>query len=234
MVKEVLEELQESLKTYFPWFDFISTTHLINTELSCTPLPPPILAYIDLKCKWAVLACHETGSLVVQHDFENREESAKDGIVDKLLGQVLEHGSEKHPQMALQHLPTGLLEFAMNEQGNKSLVKALKEGVKEMLNHVVQRMYEPAKGAHHAIIMDLTLSLMGNQLIASVLPTDDKDQRAALYNCIRRPIVTLLGCKTSSKWYLVLVHPSDPISLVPTYCGCILFSGDRMRTYYGY
>jgi hypothetical protein len=34
MVKEVLEELQESLKTYFPWFDFISTTHLIVSVLA--------------------------------------------------------------------------------------------------------------------------------------------------------------------------------------------------------
>ncbi|KAJ7753883.1 hypothetical protein B0H14DRAFT_3512680 [Mycena olivaceomarginata] len=108
--------------------------------------------------------------------------------------------------MALQHLPTGLLEFATNEQGNKSVVKALKEGRKEMLGRVVQRMYKPAKGAHRAIIVDLALSLMGSQLIASVLPTDDKDQRTALYDCICRPIVTLLGCKTSSKWYLVL-HP---------------------------
>jgi pumilio RNA-binding family len=58
-----------------------------------------------LKGKWASLACHETGSLVVQvrsfefhtrfmidilglqHAFENLEESAKDGIVDELLNQ---------------------------------------------------------------------------------------------------------------------------------------------------
>lgn len=56
-----------------------------------------------LQGKWASLACHETGSLVVQvsiqplgagvyiyihlakHAFENLEESAKDGIVDELL-----------------------------------------------------------------------------------------------------------------------------------------------------
>jgi hypothetical protein len=48
--------------------------------------------------------------------------------------------------MALQHLPTDLLEFATNEQWNKSVVKVLKEGGKEMLDRVVQRMYEPAKG----------------------------------------------------------------------------------------
>jgi hypothetical protein len=58
----------------------------------------------SLKGKWASLACHETGSLVVQvgscmlmfsltflmlaqHAFENLEESAKDGIVEELLNQ---------------------------------------------------------------------------------------------------------------------------------------------------
>ncbi|KAJ7939375.1 hypothetical protein B0H13DRAFT_2300646 [Mycena leptocephala] len=78
-------------------------------------------------------------------------------------------------------------------------------------------------------IVDLatTASLV---LIASILPTvrllsldlhnlhltnvqADKDQRAALYDCIRGHIVTLRGCKTSSK----------VISLF-----------DRMRAYYGY
>jgi ABC-type proline/glycine betaine transport system ATPase subunit len=48
--------------------------------------------------------------------------------------------------MALEHLLTGLLEFATNEQGSKSVITALKEGGKETLDRVVQRMCEPAKG----------------------------------------------------------------------------------------
>ncbi|KAJ7208980.1 armadillo-type protein [Mycena pura] len=204
-------------------------------ELSWTPPAPPIFAYVNksLKGKWAALACHETGSLVVQHAFENLEEIAKDGIVDELLGQgaavfaevaksqwgsyciqhILEHGSEKHRQMALDHLLDGLLEFATNEQGSKSVVKALKEGGKETLDRVVQRMCEPAKGARRATVVDLALSLTGSQLIASVLPNADKDQRAMLYDCIRGHIVTLRGCKTGSK---------------------VIWLFDRMRAYYGY
>ncbi|KAJ7820133.1 hypothetical protein B0H13DRAFT_2682373 [Mycena leptocephala] len=41
----------------------------------------------SLEGKWAALACHETRLVVVQNAFETLEESAKDGIVDKLLGQ---------------------------------------------------------------------------------------------------------------------------------------------------
>ena len=89
--------------------------------------------------------------------------------------------------MALDHLVTGLLEFATNEQGSKSVTKALKEGGKETLDRFVKRMAESTKGygalfsttcarsyinssGRRAIIVDLALSVTGSQLIASVLP----------------------------------------------------------------
>ncbi|KAJ7809880.1 hypothetical protein B0H13DRAFT_2384953 [Mycena leptocephala] len=117
----------------------------------------------------------------LQHAFENLEESAKDGIVDELLGQVgtvfgevaksyPPTRSEKHRQMVLEHLLPGLLEFATNEQDRQNALTTLKEGRKEMIDRVVQRMCEPVKGARRAMI-----------LIASVL-TADKNQRAALYD----------------------------------------------------
>ncbi|OSD00873.1 ARM repeat-containing protein [Trametes coccinea BRFM310] len=204
-------------------------------ELTWTPPAPPIFAYVNksLKGQWASLACHETGSLVVQHAFENLEESAKDGIIDELLNQgtgvfgevaknqwgsycvqhILEHGSQRHRDMALDHLLAGLLEYATNEQGIKSISKALKEGGKDTLDKIIKRMCEPAKSARRAMIVDLALSVTGSQLIASVLPNADKDQRALLYESIRGHIVTLRGCKTGSK---------------------VIWLFDRMRAYYGY
>ncbi|KAH8094749.1 ARM repeat-containing protein [Cristinia sonorae] len=204
-------------------------------ELTWTPPAPPIFAYVNrsLQGKWASLACHETGSLVVQHAFENLEESAKDGIVDELLNHgpavfgevaknqwgsyciqhILEHGSNKHRSMALDHLVSGLLEYATSEQGAKSVTKALKEGGKDTLVRIIKRMCEPAKGARRAMIVDLALSATGSQLIAAVLPNADKDQRALLYDSIRGHIVTLRGCKTGSK---------------------VIWLFDRMRAYYGY
>ncbi|KAF5376188.1 hypothetical protein D9757_009300 [Collybiopsis confluens] len=205
-------------------------------ELSWTPPAPPIFAYVNksLKGKWAALACHETGSLVVQHAFENLEDDAKDGIVDELLNHgtpvfsevaknqwgsycvqhILEHGSEKHRQLTLDHLINGLLEYATNEQGYKSITKALKEGGNDTLDRVVKRMCEPAKtSSRRAMVVDLALSVTGSQLIASVLPSADREQRALLYDCIRGHIVTLRGCKTGSK---------------------VIWLFDRMRAYYGY
>ncbi|KAG6830637.1 hypothetical protein H0H87_007472 [Tephrocybe sp. NHM501043] len=137
-------------------------------ELSWTPPAPPIFAYVNksLKGKWASLACHETGSLVVQHAFENLEAEAKDGIVDELINSgpqvfaevaknqwgsycvqhILEHGSDEHRAQTLQHLLDGLLDFATSEQGAKSVTKALKEGGKQTLDRIVERMCEAASG----------------------------------------------------------------------------------------
>ncbi|KAJ3739338.1 armadillo-type protein [Lentinula detonsa] len=196
-------------------------------ELTWTPPAPPIFTYVNksLKGKWAALACHETGSLVVQHAFENLEDSAKDDIIDELLNQgasvfgevaknqwgsycvqhILEHGSDQHRQLTLDHLIAGLLEYSTNEQGYKSITKALKEGGNETLDRVVKRMCEPAKSSsRRAMVVDLALSVTGSQLIASVLPSADREQRALLYDCIRGHIVTLRGCKTGSKviWLL--------------------------------
>ncbi|KAJ3552594.1 hypothetical protein NM688_g4071 [Phlebia brevispora] len=216
-------------------------------ELSWTPPAPPIFAYVNksLKGKWASLACHETGSLVVQHAFENLEESAKDGIVDELLNQgsavfgevaksqwgsyciqhILEHGSSKYRGITLDHLVSGLLEYATNEHGSKSVTKALKEGGKETLDRVITRMCEPAK--------DLALSATGSQLIASVLPHADKDQRALLYDSIRGHIVTLRGCKTGSK----VIWLFDRMVRIPSFEARSLSSEDTIspqRAYYGY
>jgi len=47
--------------------------------------------------------------------------------------------------MTIQHLLSGLLEYATNEQGSKSISKALKEGGKDTLNRIIARMCEPAK-----------------------------------------------------------------------------------------
>lgn len=58
---------------------------------------------------------------------------------------MLEHGTAQHRELALGHLLAGLLEYATNEQGSKSVSKALKEGGKDTVNKIVKRMCEPAK-----------------------------------------------------------------------------------------
>lgn len=49
--------------------------------------------------------------------------------------------------MCLDHLITDLLDYATNEQGFKSVIKAFKETGPETLARIVKRMCEPAKGS---------------------------------------------------------------------------------------
>lgn len=71
--------------------------------------------------------------------------------------------------MALAHLLTGLLEFSTNEQGFKSVTKALKEGGKEALDKFVTRMRESPPGCVRrayvpSILFNLPLGVAGQSL----------------------------------------------------------------------
>ncbi|KAJ7791846.1 hypothetical protein B0H14DRAFT_3500023 [Mycena olivaceomarginata] len=136
------------------------------TELSWTPLAPPIFTsyvaaplLIDAdsdpsslsvnkspKGKYAALACHETGLLVVQR--------AKDGIVDELLGQGA----------------AVLTEVAKSQRGSYYIQHILEHRSEKHR----QRMCDPANGVRRAMIVDLAPPLAGSQLIASVLAMDKR------------------------------------------------------------
>ncbi|KAJ7738700.1 hypothetical protein B0H14DRAFT_3515971 [Mycena olivaceomarginata] len=214
-------------------------TSLVDTELSWTPPAPPSFTYVNksLKGKYAVLACHETGLLIVQR--------AKNGIVDELLG---------HGAAALSGAPTAfstvcpsvsakipiLIIFIFIDSPRTQVgeappsdfehsLTAAREGGKEMLDCVLQRMCEPANGVRRAMIVDLAFSLTGSQLIASILAMADKDQCASLYDCIRGHVARL---QDRLDGYLAFVRPSNPISPLPALMCALLH--DRMCAYYRY
>ncbi|KAF8527378.1 armadillo-type protein, partial [Hysterangium stoloniferum] len=202
-------------------------------ELTWTSPAPPIFAYVNksLAGKWASLACHETGSLVVQTAFEQCEEADKELIIGELLDEeaftdvvtnawgnfcilhLLEHGSPHHRALAIDNLVNGLSQYASHEQSIKSVLKALKEGGPEVLDKVVTRLCEPPKGGRRASLVDISLSPIGSQLVGTILPNVNKDQRSALYEAIRGHVVTLRGSRVGSK---------------------VIWLFDRMRAYYGY
>lgn len=90
------------------------------------------------------VAKNQWGSYCIQHSAL----SFVTGLhcTKQIFHAVLEHGSSKHRELALSHLLFGLLEYAINEQGFKSVTKALKEGGKDSLDRFVKRMCEPPQG----------------------------------------------------------------------------------------
>ncbi|KZT62612.1 ARM repeat-containing protein [Calocera cornea HHB12733] len=189
-------------------------------ELQWDGNPPPIFEYVNhaLCGKWAQLACHETGSLVAQacHVFENLSEDLKRPCVDEVLDNltmcaknqwgswvvqhIVEHGSPEAKARSVSILTREILALATDQQGVKSLDKALKQGDPMVLDGFVRKMAEPRLSGKRAIIVDMALTLPGSQFITQILNLVSK----LLYPALRSHVVTLKGSRTGAKviWML--------------------------------
>ncbi|CAE6534312.1 unnamed protein product [Rhizoctonia solani] len=186
-------------------------------ELSWSDPAPPIFDYVNkaMQGRWADLARHETGSLIVQHAFENLDESDKADCVREVLDSIdllaidqwgswvvqhlLENGTESDRMQAVdalvQHIPT----LAVDPQGIKVIEKAIKSGGPPAVESVAKRLSEPAKSGRRPMIVDLALGTMGSQLISMLLPMLNKALWSILYDSVRGHIVTLKGSKSGSR-----------------------------------
>ncbi|KAG8933441.1 hypothetical protein FRC02_011819 [Tulasnella sp. 418] len=186
-------------------------------ELTWSPPAPPIFTYVNkaLKGRWVELATHETGSLVVQHLFENCvEEDTVDCLEEIFAGfdtvvrdqwgsfviqHLIENGQPEHRTRVLQLLGNNLYQYASDPQAMKSIEKALKVCKEEAMETIVGRLCGLGQSGRRAMIVDLALNANGSQLIAQILPLANEDQRKNLSNAIKRHIVTLKGNKAGSK-----------------------------------
>ncbi|CCO34070.1 Meiotic coiled-coil protein 2 [Rhizoctonia solani AG-1 IB] len=186
-------------------------------ELSWSDSAPPIFDYVNkaMQGRWADLARHETGSLIVQHAFENLDDSDKadcvrevlDGIDVLALDQwgswvvqhLLENGTENDRAQAVsalvQHIPT----LVVDPQGIKVIEKAIKSGGPSAVEIVARRLSEPAKSGRRPMIVDLALGAMGSQLISMILPMLNKAMWTVLHDSVKGHIVTLKGSKSGSR-----------------------------------
>ncbi|KAJ1302852.1 hypothetical protein OPQ81_003154 [Rhizoctonia solani] len=186
-------------------------------ELSWSHPAPPIFDYVNkaMQGRWADLARHETGSLIVQHAFENLEDSDKADCVREVLDSIgllaidqwgswvvqhlLENGTENDRTQAVnalvQHIPT----LALDPQGIKVIEKAIKSGGPSAVENVARRLSQPAKSGRRPMIVDLALGTMGSQLISMLLPMLNKTLWLVLHDSVKGHIVTLKGSKSGSR-----------------------------------
>ncbi|KAG8981301.1 hypothetical protein FRB94_009367 [Tulasnella sp. JGI-2019a] len=199
-------------------------------ELTWSAPAPPIFTFVNkaLKGRWVELATHETGSLVVQHMFENCvEEDTRDCLEEVFSGftavvrdqwgafvieHLLEHGLPEHRTRAISLLGANLGLYATITQAMKSIDKALKSCNEEAMEVFTTSLCDPGKTGRRPLIVDLALNANGSQLVAQLLPMANTDQRKRLAAAIKKHVVTLKGNKAGSK---------------------IVWMFDRMRAYDG-
>ncbi|QRV95096.1 Pumilio-family RNA binding repeat [Ceratobasidium sp. AG-Ba] len=186
-------------------------------ELSWNDPAPPIFAYVNkaMQGRWADLARHETGSLIVQHAFENLGESDKADCVHEVLEAIdvlavdqwgswvvqhlLENGTENDRSQAVTALVEHIPALSTDPQGVKAIEKAIKSGGPQAVEQIVHRLSEPAKSGRRPLVVDLALSSAGSQLISMLLPMLNKAQGASLHDSVKGHIVTLKGSKSGSR-----------------------------------
>ncbi|KAG9086257.1 hypothetical protein FS749_003771 [Ceratobasidium sp. UAMH 11750] len=186
-------------------------------ELSWNEPAPPIFDYVNraMQGRWADLARHETGSLIVQHAFENLEESDKADCVREVLESIgtlavdqwgswvvqhlLENGTEEDRAEAVGALVEHLSTLSTDPQGVKAIEKAIKSGGPQAVEKVVRRLSEPAKSGRRPLVVDMALGSAGSQLVSMLLPMINKAQWTMLYDSVKGHIVTLKGSKSGSR-----------------------------------
>ncbi|KAG8793438.1 hypothetical protein FRC12_002734 [Ceratobasidium sp. 428] len=186
-------------------------------ELSWNEPAPPIFAYVNkaMQGRWADLARHETGSLIVQHAFENLDEADKSDCVREVLASIgtlaidqwgswvvqhlLENGTENDRAEAVDALVEHISPLSADPQGIKAIEKAIKSGGPQAVDKIVRRLSEPAKTARRPLVVDLALGSAGSQLISMLLPLLSKVQWTSLYDSVKGHIVTLKGSKSGSR-----------------------------------
>jgi pumilio RNA-binding family len=83
----------------------------VRTDQPSSPLTfSPLSVNHSLRGKWAGLACHETGSLVVQTMFENMDDAGdKRVIVDEILENLQEVVKNQWGAFVVQHSEFGFV-----------------------------------------------------------------------------------------------------------------------------
>ncbi|KAG8739701.1 hypothetical protein FRC10_005262 [Ceratobasidium sp. 414] len=155
-------------------------------------------------------------SLIVQHAFENLEESDKADCVREVLESIgtlavdqwgmLENGTDDDRAEAVDALVEHISTLSTDPQGVKAIEKAIKSGGPQAVGKIVRRLSEPAKSGRRPLVVDLALGSAGSQLISMLLPLLSNAQWVMLHDSVsvsnglvKGHIVTMKGSKSGSR-----------------------------------
>ncbi|ORY91330.1 armadillo-type protein [Syncephalastrum racemosum] len=183
-------------------------------------LAPPVMMHVNetLQGQWTQVALNETGSLVIQHIFENLPESEKRTVLEEVLantttiarGQwgnwviqhILEHAENSQDrELAFQTVLDHAASLSTDQYASKVVEKALRIGGPMFFSQFLDKITTASttntmtgKQPREALI-DMAADQYGNYVVQWLINHAADDQQTRMCRMIKRHMVSLRGSK---------------------------------------
>lgn len=176
--------------------------------------PPAVMDHVKsaLAGKWTQIALDETGSLVIQHIFENIKQQEKRAVLDEILdnivtiakGQwgnwviqhILEHAeSSQDREHAFQVVLDHAARLSTDQFASKVVEKALRTGGPVFLERFIAEITTTVRGGAREALIDMASDQYGNYVVQWLINHSPTELQVKICRLIKKHMVSLRGSK---------------------------------------
>lgn len=178
------------------------------------PNPPAVMDHVNkaIQGKWTQVALDETGSLVIQHIFENlKEDASKRPVIEEVLTNVVTIAKGQWGNWVIQHVLEqaqenrdrerafeAVLEHAatlsMDQFASKVVEKALRAGGPVFLERFMDKVLKSGQRRREPLI-DMASDQYGNYVVQWLINHTETNDQVKMCRLIKRHMVSLRGSK---------------------------------------
>ncbi|CDS06392.1 hypothetical protein LRAMOSA08920 [Lichtheimia ramosa] len=178
------------------------------------PNPPAVMDHVNkaIQGKWTQVALDETGSLVIQHIFENlKEDASKRPVIEEVLTNVVTIAKGQWGNWVIQHVLEqaqenrdrerafeAVLEHAatlsMDQFASKVVEKALRAGGPVFLERFMDKVLTSGQRRREPLI-DMASDQYGNYVVQWLINHTETNDQVKMCRLIKRHMVSLRGSK---------------------------------------
>ncbi|KAI8137955.1 armadillo-type protein [Fennellomyces sp. T-0311] len=182
-------------------------------EMQWEQQPPPVMDHVNqaLKGRWTQVALDETGSLVIQHIFENVSQVDKRPVLDEVLDNIMVIARGQWGNWVVQHILEQaqdsrdrehafrvVLEHAaalsMDQFASKVVEKALRTGGPVFLEQFMNKIMLKHQQRREPLI-DMASDQYGNYVVQWLINHCGPEHQVKMCRLIKRHMVSLRGSK---------------------------------------
>ncbi|KAG2221320.1 hypothetical protein INT45_014004 [Circinella minor] len=182
-------------------------------EMQWTSEAPPVMNRVNqaLQGKWTQVALDETGSLVIQHIFENVCEQEKRPVLDEVLENIMIIAKGQWGNWVVQHILEQaqdsrdrehafdvVLEHAaalsMDQFASKVVEKALRTGGSMFLEQFMEKVMSKHNQRRESLI-DMASDQYGNYVVQWLINHAGSEHQVKMCRLIKKHMVSLRGSK---------------------------------------